>query len=167
MDLGAGPLAAAGGDDRQIRAVAGRHALEQAARRLDDHRHLDLGMRRGEAGQDRRQEQARIVVGRADRDRTVERGSVERRRGLLMRGQDAPRVWQQQLAVGRQRHAAAVALEQRPAELLLEPAHLHADRRLGPVHPLGGGGVAAGLGDRYEAAQEVGIEDRGHDVHHR
>ena len=56
----------------------------------------------------------------------------------------------------------AVAGEDRFAEPLLKPFHLHRHRRLGLVHDLGGFGEAAGLHDGDEGAQLVDVDQGAH-----
>ena len=66
----------------------------------------------------------------------------------------------QALAFGGQPRAAPLLDEQRAAELLLEPADMHRDGRLGLVHALGRLGERAGVDDGEERAQLVGVEHR-------
>ncbi|MNT06156.1 hypothetical protein D3C72_1408100 [compost metagenome] len=54
--------------------------------------------------------------------------------------------------------AAALLLEQRQAELLLEPLHLLRDRRLGALHLLGGGAEGLVVGDGHQGAEQVKVE---------
>jgi hypothetical protein len=53
----------------------------------------------------------------------------------------------------RRPHAPAGALEQRDAQLVLEPAHLMRQRRLGDVKLLGGTGEVSVPGHRLDASQ--------------
>ena len=66
----------------------------------------------------------------------------------------------QALALGRQPRSPALLDEQGAAELLLEPADVHRHGRLGLVNPLGGAGERAGVDDRQEGPQLVGVEHR-------
>lgn len=67
--------------------------------------------------------------------------------------QDAAAVREQPLAALGQRHATAVALEQRLAQLDLERAHLAAERRLRDAEEGRGSREAAKLGDMDEVFQ--------------
>ena len=64
----------------------------------------------------------------------------------------------QALALGGEPRAAPLLDEQGAAELLLEPADMHRDGRLGLVHALGRLGERAGIDDGEERAQLVGVE---------
>ena len=72
---------------------------------------------------------------------------------MLDAGQDLPRLRQQHRAGGGQLHAAAVALEQRHAQLRLELADLLTQRRLGDVQTLGRTPEVRLLRDRDEVAE--------------
>jgi hypothetical protein len=72
--------------------------------------------------------------------------------------EDAPGIAEHAVAGVGQRHAAALLAEQLLAELVLEPAHLQADRRLGPAEPLGGAGEAAQLHGHRQGAEHVHIQ---------
>jgi hypothetical protein len=154
------------GDQRQVDRALGE-AGQQFRRGAADHVHLDARMGLAEPGQDLRQEGAGIVVGCPDRDLTRHRVAIEGGQRFLVHPQDAAGVAQQQLAVRRQRHRAAVAGEQLAAQHLLQPLDLHAYGRLGTVDPAGGRGEAAGLRDCHEAAQELRLEAVEHAPFHQ
>ena len=163
---GAAPLAAALRHQRQIDRPVGE-APQQLDRRLADDVDMDAGMALREAGQDARQEGAGIVVGRADGHLAGQRVAVERGQRLDMGVQDVPGMGQQGLAVAGQPDRAPGAREQLAAEQLLQPLDLHADRRLGAVDPVRRGGEAAGLRDRDEAAQQLGLQGGEHGLIHQ
>ena len=91
----------------------------------------------GEAGEDRRQEGAGIIVGRADADMALHRLGVEGRQRLAVGADDAAGMVEQDLAVRRQEMPRPSRSNSAAAERLLEPLDLHAHRRLGAVHALG------------------------------
>ena len=64
--------------------------------------------------------------------------------------QDPPRPRDQQLPGLGDRHPARRPLDERDADLLLEPADLLRQRRLGDVLTLGGAGEVALVGERDE-----------------
>ena len=68
-------------------------------------------------------------------------------------GQDPPRPRDQQLTGLGDRHPARGPLDERDADLLLEPADLLRQRRLGDVLALGGAGEVALVGERDEVPE--------------
>ena len=72
--------------------------------------------------------------------------------------QQPPRIGQQPLAGFRRRHVLRRPIEQRPADIVLQPLDLLADGRLGAVDALPGAGEAAGVDHRDETAQQLQIE---------
>jgi len=72
--------------------------------------------------------------------------------GDLHGGEDAPRVRQQSFSSGQQAHAGRVPLEERRAELVLEPADAARERRLRDVQALGRARQVGLLGDGHERA---------------
>ena len=147
--------------------MAALDVLDQIEGRLADHRQLDARVGAGEAGHDLGQEAVGIVVGRADADGAFQPPVVEGGQRFAVQVDHPPRIGKQSLAFLGQPVAAAVLFEQRLADALLQPAHLHGYRRLGPVHLLGRAGEAAGVGNHDEGLQLVEVERRGHgDIHH-
>ena len=96
-----------------------------------------------------------------DRRHDAHRDAAAQQPGQLVdRGADARRAGerracerQHRLAGGGERHGAAAAVEQRLAELGLQPPHLRADARLGDVLALGGAREAALLGHRDDVGE--------------
>ncbi len=119
-------------------------------------------MRAREARHDLRQIPVGVVVGHAQTRAAGEAGAGDRCERLHVQLHDAARVVEQAFAVVGELGGAAVALEDRLAEPLLEPLHLHGDGGLGLVHDVGGAREAAGLGDGDEGAKLVDVEKRGH-----
>ena len=75
-------------------------------------------------------------------------------------GQQVARVLEQRRARRGERDAAAIALEQPHAELVLERPHLLADARLGQVQPVGGAAEVQLLGDRDERPELAEFHSR-------
>ena len=115
----------------------------------------------------KRQEGAGIVVRRPQCHGPGELLPVECGQRLAMRLQDAPGMRQQPIAAMRQPDRPTLAGEQLRPKLLLQPLDLHAHCRLGAMDAMRRGGEAAGLGDRDEAAQELGIEGGEHRLTHQ
>ncbi|EYD75034.1 hypothetical protein Rumeso_03362 [Rubellimicrobium mesophilum DSM 19309] len=117
-----------------------------------------------EARQHRRQQEGGVVLGDAQAHQPGLFGSAQARQGLVGQAQEPARVEEKLLAgrVGPER--PAVAVEQRPADLLLEPLHLHAHRRL--AAPDAGGRVqdAPAFHDGDEAAEQGEVERFRHDL---
>ncbi len=74
--------------------------------------------------------------------------------GLLMQGQDAPRVGQKNLAPLGEPEPTRLAHDQGRTDLLLETFDVKADRRLGEVYLTRGFGEAAGVVDGDEGSEE-------------
>ena len=73
--------------------------------------------------------------------------------------EDAPRITEQHLALGRQAHLPAVTLEQLALQhVFFQTLHLHAHRRLRAVDHFAGAGKTALIGDGDEGAQHIGID---------
>jgi hypothetical protein len=108
--------------------------------------------------EDARHEGAGIVVGCGDPHLARQRRLVEHGERLLVCPEDAPGVRHQELAIDGQPGLPALPGEELAAELHLELADLHGDGGLRAVHPLAGGGEAAGLGDGHQAPEIVEIE---------
>ena len=123
---------------------------------------LDAGIGAREARHDLRQVAVGVVVGHAQAHAAGELGVGKGGERLDVELDDAARVVEQPLAVLGELGGAAVAREDRLAEPLLEPLHLHRHGRLGLVHDVGGAGEAAGLGNGDEGAQLVDVDERGH-----
>ena len=102
-----------------------------------------------EIGQQRRQPHRRRRLHRADRKRSLGLAIVARREhGLVRQCRHSLRVGQKAFAGAGQRHAAAVALEQRCADLGLQGLDALGDVGLHRVELFGGAGDAAGAGHR-------------------
>ena len=99
-----------------------------------------------------------VIVGNAQPHRAPEAFARKRghRPGLDLH--HATREFDQALALVRQLRRAALFDEQRAAELLLEPADMHGNSRLGLVDALAGAGERAGVDDGEKGAQLVGVE---------
>src|SRR5580704_13865207 len=100
------------------------------------------------------------ILGDAEPDDTLARWSSDDVTRLLCQRENAPRVGQQAFAPLRWSDTLAVSVEQRLAKCLFEPPDLLAHGRLGAMNPLTRAGEAAGIDDRYEAAQEVEVQHR-------
>ena len=129
-----------------------------------DHGQLDARIGAREARHDLGQIAVGVIVRHAEPHAAGELGVVEGGERLDVELDDAARVIEQPLAVLGELGGAAVAREDRLAEPLLQPLHLHRHRRLGLVHDLGGLGEAAGLDDGDEGAQLVDVDQGGHGV---
>ena len=146
--------------------IAALDVLDEAGRRLADHGQLDARIGAREARHDLGQEAVGIVVGRADADRALQPAIVEGGQRLAVEMDQAPRIGQQPLALLGELVAAPFLLEQRLADALLEPPHLHRHGRLRAVHLVGGAREAAGIGNGDEGVHLVEIERRGHRKSH-
>ena len=149
--------------DREIEA-AGAEVVEQRAGRLLADVQAQVGMalshrveQRLQAVPGARREPDAQVAGLAPAGRL---GSGER---LVDRAQRGAGRLQQRLAGLRELHAAGRALQQRHAELLLEPGDRGAERLLGDVHAGGRAREVQLLGDGDEVAQvpQLHIHSRG------
>ena len=116
-----------------------------------------------EARQNFRQEAVGIIIGRPEPQASGEFRLGEGRHRLVIDLGDAPRIFDQPVAIGGDPAGPPVAGKERPADQFLEPLHLHGDRRLGLVHLLGGAGEIAGIGNGQEGLQKVDIEIGDHD----
>ncbi len=116
-------LAGLAGDDGQVQILA----QQQLSRRLAMHFHLHQRIGLGEARENLRQKAHHVVVRRADAHDTDHMRLAQGVEYLAMQLEDAPRITQQHLALGRQPHLTAVALEQRALHhVFLQPLYLHA-----------------------------------------
>src|SRR5690606_1321429 len=80
------------------------------------------------------------------------------RQYLAMQFENPSRIAKQHLALRRELDLAAVTLEQRTLQhVLFEAFHLHADCRLRAVHRLSCAGKPTVIGNRNEAAQQLGV----------
>ena len=150
-----------GGDDGEIELIQ-IDPFQKIGRGLADHGELDTGISARIARHDFRQIPVGIVVGNAKTNAAGELGPGKGGQRLEIELHDSPRVFEQPLAVLGQLRGAPVAGENRLVQPLLQPLHLHGDRRLGLVNDIGGLGEAAGLGDRDKRAQLVDINQDGH-----
>src|SRR5262249_44029411 len=92
------------------------------------------------------------VVWHAETHLALEVGRRHQRPYLVVEGQQTPRAHQQPLAARGQAQPATLALEQLPAQSLLEALDLLAHGRLGEVDEPRRGGHPAGLGGSKQAA---------------
>lgn len=83
---------------------------------------------------------------------------------LVVRGDDPPCFFQKQASVRREAGPAAVALDHRAPQSLLQPPYVLAHRGLAQCQRLGSTMEAAAVRDRDEAAQRHDFEYR---CHHR
>ena len=79
---------------------------------------------------------------------------------LVVHGEDAPSLFQKQASVRREAGAAAVALDHRAPQSLLQPPDMLADRGLAQRERLGSAMEAAAVRDRDQAAQRHDVEGR-------
>jgi hypothetical protein len=107
------------------------------------------------AAASRGRERVRRRAGEADREapELAAGGASRVLGGAVDRGEDRARACEQHLAGGRKLDAARRAVQERHAELGLEPPDLLRERRLGDVQALGGAAEVALLGDRDERAE--------------
>ena len=163
-DRAGGRLAAAANRNQgEVDLVRGEPAQQLPARLAGD---VDLheGMGQGKAREDARQEAGRVIVGRAEPDDALDVVGTEAGHRLFLQPQDPPRVAEQGLPVRGKGNRAPILREDRPADDVLEPLHLHGDRRGRAQHGLRGSGEAARRRHRNERAQEVGVEPAVRDV---
>jgi hypothetical protein len=146
------------GDDGEVEITA-LHPVDEVRRRLADHGHLRPGVRAGEAGQDLGQVTVRIVVRQAETDAPGEVGFREGCDALELQPHDSPCVVEQALAVLRQPGGAPIALEDRPADPLLQALHLHGHRGLGLVNRVRGAGEGPSVDDGNEGPELVDVEE--------
>ena len=125
---------------------------------LAGHRDLDERMPVVEAGQDVGQERLGVVVGDAEPHRALQPFARQRGHRARLGLHDPAGIIDQLLALRRQLRAAALLDEQGAAELLLEPADVHGNRRLRLVDPLRRAGERAEIDDGEEGAELVGVE---------
>jgi len=126
------PLAAEGGGDLQ----------------------LDFRIAPQEAGQGGGQQRSGEVFGKPQAHGATQRRPAHGSHRLVHQVEDAQGVALQLLAIARKPDAARIALEQRPAEQLLQAPDVLAHGRLREIYPFRGDGEAAGLAHGDEAAQQ-------------
>jgi hypothetical protein len=130
---------------------------EQLATQVEDHAGQGVAERVCELGQQ--------LVGRRAGEADGEAPELAARRSLRVlggavdRGEDPARTREEHLAGGRELDAAGRAVQQRHAELGLEPADLLRERRLGDVQALGGAAEVALLGDGDEVTEVSELQD--------
>ena len=119
----------------------------------------DAGQRAAQRGGHLREERVRRRAGEPDREapELAARRAPRVLGGAVDRGEDLACPREQDLAGGRELDAARRAVQQRHAELGLEPPDLLRERRLGHVQALGGAAEVAFLGDGDERAQEADL----------
>ena len=129
--------------------------------RLVDHQvYGGGGVDLGEAAQHQRQDARRVVIRHAEHHDALDGGQAEGDAGLGDGGEDPPRMGEQERAVLGQGRLPPAPDEERPAELVLEPAHLQADRRLGAADLARRRGESARIADGDKGAQEVEVQGR-------
>lgn len=117
-------LARLAGDDGQVQVLA----LQQLAGSFAVHFHLHQRVGLGETREDVRQKAHHIVVRRTDAHGADHVWLAQGVEYLAMQLEDAPRVAQQHLALGRKAHLAPITLEQGALHyVILQALHLHAD----------------------------------------
>ena len=138
----------------EVEHVVAQHLGELLAR-LFEHGELDAGVALVEDRQRERHVDRPHRVHRANRHVAGEDAAQRLQLGLggAQLGQDPPRPRDQQLPGLGDRHPARGPLDQRDADLLLEPADLLRQRRLGDVLALGGAGEVALVGERDEVPE--------------
>jgi hypothetical protein len=143
--------------DRQERHVerVGVQVLEHHLARLLAHDQLDAGVACVVGGEQRGQVEAPGRPHRPDHDAAgADAGQLgQLGGGGVDLGQRAPRPRHQQFTGGGQRDVARGAVDQRHADLVLEPPDLLGERRLGDVEPRGSPREVALVGERDEVAQ--------------
>jgi hypothetical protein len=149
------------GDDGQVEVV-GMDAVDQHRCRLAHDRHLDTRIGLRETRHDVGQIAVGIVVRHAEPHTAGEFCVGEGADSVHVELDDAPCVVEQLLAVLGELGGATVALEDRLADALLQPLHLHRYRRLRLEHDIGGAREAAGLGDGDEGPELIDIQENGH-----
>lgn len=139
--------------------AAALHRLHQPRRPVDAEPHPTAGAHRFDGRGQQWQELVGGVLCGAEGDRVavdVEQGAY----GLVVDGEDTAGLFQQQSALRGEPHAPALALDDGPAQGLLQPADVLADRGLTQGERLGRAMEAAVVGDRGQAAQRHDVEDR-------
>ena len=158
--FGEGGQLEAGGADRRADEGHVGAVVQQAASRLGELEAVQPDLDRGflRAGTRRGSASASVAARRdaqADGQHSLDRlGRVAGGgRGPVQLGQGGAGPVQEAGARGRDRRAAAAALQEPDAEDRFELLDLGAEHLLGDVHPAGGGREAAFLGDGHEVAQ--------------
>jgi len=141
----------------QVELTAVVEPLQLAAQPAG-HLQAQAGMLAAEGGQERGQPAGGEVLRQAEAQHLVERRVAEQVGRLFGQHHQPARVAEQALAVLARPHRAGTALQQRPADRLLEAADLLADGRLGQVQPFGGAGEAGAVDYRHEALQQGQVE---------
>ena len=118
----------------------------------------DLGMPPSIVGDDALKKGNGIVARQADAQQSRHLGPAEEGCRLVVLPQDVAGIAEQHLAVGGQVERTALLAEQRPADEILEAAHLQRDRRLRAAERDAGLGEAAEIHDRDEGAEQVGLQ---------
>jgi hypothetical protein len=130
-------------DDAEVGAVV-EDLPGYAAGERPLHRDVHVGIQAAVLVQQRQQVQAGELVGRQRETARAELPDIVERRERLLAEIQQPLGVHREHPPGVGEHAApAGAVEQRPADLVLEPLDGLADRRLGPIERLGGGREAA------------------------
>jgi hypothetical protein len=129
--------------------------LGMQARVADGQLERDLRIARAEGFDDLARQAAGERAGEAQAQAAARArpGLLGPLRGARRAGQDVARVIQEANARGGERHAAAVALEQPHAELVLQRPHLLRHARLRQVQLLGGAAEVQLLGDGDEGSE--------------
>lgn len=92
---------------------------------------------------------------RTDAHAAADFSLAQTRYSFIAQGEDTGRVTQKKFSFGGWHNAAASALKQVPLQQALEPAHLHAQRRLGSAGLRGDPAQAALPADRHIGAKKV------------
>ena len=145
------------GDQRDF-DCAGVNLRGEFDRILADDGDLDQRMAAIEERENVGEKRLGVVVGNAQPHRALEALARKRRHRPGLDLHHAAREFDQALAFAGQPRCASLFDEQRAAELFLEAANVHGDRRLRLVDPLAGAGERAGVDDGEKGAELVGVE---------
>ena len=143
--------------DRDVQFVAHQFGVQEhapAAVQLD----LDLRIGTREASKHLRQQVCGVEVGRPERHPPGDAGDGEARSRLLGQAQHGASVFEQDLAVRRQRDPAPIGAEHRTAKLRLKAADLMGDRGLRASDRTARRGHPAGIHDGDKGPQEREVE---------
>ncbi|MCY1244576.1 hypothetical protein D9M72_576620 [compost metagenome] len=98
------------------------------------------------------------VLDHAEADRALERLPGERSPGSFAQPQHLLGIGKQHMPGFGQVHAPGAAVQKPGADIVLQPAQLHADGGLSPCQPLGSTADAAAFGGHDEGAQQADVQ---------
>ena len=145
------------GDDGEVE-VAVLDPVDQVGRRLAHDRDLGLRIRTREARQDFRKVAVRIVVRQPEPHPPDEFAFREGRDAFRVQAHDPARIVEEALAFLGQPRGPSIPLEDRSADPLLQPLHLHRNGALRLVDDLRRTGEGARIGNGDEGAELVDVE---------